>query len=223
MSKKNESKIKILKKNTKKKNMDLYSDNNPKDTIKNLGYKNEEKAKYTINAVKNYSKKYQFQVINTMYNRAKFHKNKTENMEKAMVIFKKWLDNYKNMKDENDNDNFEFLDLDIINKYEKLADEYKVSLVTRGLKESSTSDTGFLVVYRKIGGKKNKNKLKDIPVKKVKPNGVDWYRKRDVQIKAKMAQINKQNLNLFDDNNQPTRIHLNLIMWAFSPVPKKLK
>ena len=37
---KNESKIKILKKNTKKKNIDLYSDNNPKDTIKNLGYKN---------------------------------------------------------------------------------------------------------------------------------------------------------------------------------------
>jgi hypothetical protein len=45
------------------KKLDLYSDNNPKDTIKNLGYKNEEKAKYTINAVKNYSKKYQFQVL----------------------------------------------------------------------------------------------------------------------------------------------------------------
>ena len=212
---------KLLKKNTKKKNQDLYTDNNPKDTIKNLGYKDEEKAKYTIDAIKNYSKKYQFQVINTMYNRAKFHKNRTENMKKAMKIFKKWLDNYKNINDDvNNNDNYDFLKLDIINKFEKLAEEYNVSLVTRGIKKSSVSDTGFLVVYREIGGKKNKNKLKKIPVKKEKPNGVDWYRKRDVQIKAKMAQIKKQNLKLFDENNLPTRIHLNLIMCAYSPSKK---
>ena len=66
-----------------------------------------------------------------------------------------------------------------------------------------------------------KNKLKNIPVKKTKPNGVDWYRKRDVQIKAKLSQIERMNLKLFEDG-KPTKIHINLIMWAYSPEKKKI-
>lgn len=205
----------------KKKNLDLYSDNNPQDTIKNLGYKDKEKAKYTINAVKNYSLKYQFQVINTMYNRAKYHKNRTKNMEEAMKIFKKWLNEYKIKNVVSKKDNYEFLPLRVIKKYEPLAEKYKVSEVCRGVKKAKTSDKGFLVVYKEIGGKTHKNKLKNIPVKKTKPNGVDWYRKRDVQIKAKLSQIERMNLKLFEDG-KPTKIHINLIMWAYSPVKKKI-
>ena len=55
---------------------------------------------------------------------------------------------------------------------------------------------------------------------KTNPNGIDWYRKRDVQIKAKLSQINKMKLKLFDKNGNPTKIHLNLIMWAYSPSKK---
>ena len=31
------------------------------------------------------------QVVNTMYNRAKFHANQTSDMREAMKVFKKWL------------------------------------------------------------------------------------------------------------------------------------
>ena len=36
-------------------------------------------------------KKYQFNVINTMTNRAKYHKNINENMKEAIKVFEKWL------------------------------------------------------------------------------------------------------------------------------------
>ena len=80
-------------KNNKNKlvNLSLYEDYNPKTTIKNLGFKNKEKALYTINKIKDKKLTYQKNVINTMYNRAKYHPNRTKDMEAAMKVFKKWL------------------------------------------------------------------------------------------------------------------------------------
>jgi hypothetical protein len=75
--------------------MSLYQDNHPKTSVKGTGYKDEKKALQTINIIKNKNIIYQFQVINTMYNRAKYHSNQTPNMRKAMKIFKIWLKEYK--------------------------------------------------------------------------------------------------------------------------------
>lgn len=76
-------------------NLSLYEDYNPKTTIKNLGFKNKEKALYTINKIKNKNKKYQKNVIITMYNRAKYHPHRTKDMEEAMKIFKLWIKSNK--------------------------------------------------------------------------------------------------------------------------------
>ena len=72
---------------------ELYTDRNPKTTLKGTGYKDEKKARETIKLVKSRSKTYQKYVINTMYYRAKHHKYQTADMRKAMKIFKKWLKN----------------------------------------------------------------------------------------------------------------------------------
>ena len=137
----------------------LYSNNNPKTTINGFGYASKEKALYTIKKVEKTKRgeQYKFQVINTMYNRAKFHKNQTKGMKDAMKVFKKWLDNRKN----NTND-YPFLNISLINKYEKLANIYNVSLKSRGLEKPTTSDEGFLVVYRKLKGNITKLKKKSI-------------------------------------------------------------
>lgn len=71
------------------KNLSLYSNYNVKKYIKNLGYKNKEKALYTINIIKNKSIKYQLNVINTMIGRANYHLNKTNDMKESIKIFKK--------------------------------------------------------------------------------------------------------------------------------------
>ena len=80
--------------------MELYSDRNPKTTIKGFGYKDAKKAKFTLKKLSKLKKPevYKFQVVNTMYYRAKHHKYRTKDMEAAMKVFKKYLDRRKTRK-----------------------------------------------------------------------------------------------------------------------------
>ena len=82
-------------------NLSLYSDYNPKTTTYGLGFKNKEKALFTINAIKNRSAKYQVNVVSTMLGRAKNHPNKTKDMSDAIRIFNDWMKKYKRNKNEN--------------------------------------------------------------------------------------------------------------------------
>ena len=77
-------------------NMSLYADHHPNTSIKGYGYADKEKAQKTIDKLKKIKKGriYNLQVLNTMYNRAKYHKFRTKKMEEAMNIFQKELQNY---------------------------------------------------------------------------------------------------------------------------------
>ena len=81
-------KIKLL-------NLSLFSDYNPKTTTYGLGFKNKEKALYTIKAIKKRNLKYQVNVIATMLGRAKKHPYKNKNMREAIKVFSLWMQNYK--------------------------------------------------------------------------------------------------------------------------------
>ena len=73
-------------------NKTLYNPNkDPKKSIKNTGFKNEEKALNTLKIIKKLDKIKQMQIILTMYYRAKYHPYRTDDMRKAQKIFKKWL------------------------------------------------------------------------------------------------------------------------------------
>ena len=54
-----------------------------------------EKALFTVSAIKKRPIKYQVNVIATMLGRAKNHPNKTKDMNDAIIIFNKWMENYK--------------------------------------------------------------------------------------------------------------------------------
>ena len=71
-------------------NLSLYSDYNPETTTPNLGFKNKDKANYTVNKIKNRSIKYQIGVLNTLLGRAKSHPHKTKEMEEAIKILEKY-------------------------------------------------------------------------------------------------------------------------------------
>jgi hypothetical protein len=78
--------------------MNLYTDDNPETTVKGVGFKDEKIARNTIKIAKKAHPRdiiAQMRIIHTMYYRALYHPHKTENMKKAMKIFKKWLDDYK--------------------------------------------------------------------------------------------------------------------------------
>ncbi len=79
-------------------NLSLFSDYNPKTTTHGLGFKDKEKALYTVKAIKNRKLKYQVNVIATMLGRAKKHPYKTKNMKDAIKVFSLWMKNYKKNK-----------------------------------------------------------------------------------------------------------------------------
>jgi len=76
----------------------LYSDEHPKKSLKGTGFKDKTIALRTIKLIRKRSLHYQYTVIITMYNRAKYHPNKNKNMEEAMVVYKKWIDKYDHKK-----------------------------------------------------------------------------------------------------------------------------
>lgn len=76
-------------------NTSLYEDNHPNTSTKGLGFKNKEKALETLKIIKDRDLIYQKQVVNTMYNRAKFHPYQTDDMQEAMKVFKSWLLKHK--------------------------------------------------------------------------------------------------------------------------------
>ena len=88
----------IKEKSFKPLNLSLFSDYKPETTLHGLGFKNKEKALYTVKAIKKRSIKYQVNVIATMLGRAKNHPNKTKDMDDAIRIFDKWMKDYKKNK-----------------------------------------------------------------------------------------------------------------------------
>ena len=82
-------------------NLSLFSDYDKSTTTPGLGFKDKEKALYTIEKIKDREIKYQISVITTMLGRAKNHPNQTEGMREAIKVFEKWLEKYKQKKEKN--------------------------------------------------------------------------------------------------------------------------
>jgi hypothetical protein len=202
---------------------ELYNDLHPKKSLKNTGFKNKKIALETIKLVSERSIRYQFDVINTMYNRAKYHPNRTKDMEQAMEIFFRWLKTYKKNKKKEEK-LYPWLPLETIKKYEKLADIYKVGEVSRGIKSSTKTDKGFYQMYKKVKGKSHK--LQYIPVKYNKPDGQDYWSYRIGFIKSRLGQMKKSNTPLYYLKGKykglPTKQHLILILHGFSPDNKNI-
>ncbi len=83
----------------KAQNLSLYSDYNKETTVPGLGFKDKEKALYTLNKIKNKPLKYQVNLVSTMIGRAKGHPYRNKDMNEAIKIFQKWLDNYHKTKE----------------------------------------------------------------------------------------------------------------------------
>ena len=61
------------------------------DYIKGSGYDSVDKANSTISSIKNRAKSEQKEIVETMYNRAKYHDTQTSGMREAMEVFEQWL------------------------------------------------------------------------------------------------------------------------------------
>ena len=94
-----------------------------------------------------------------------------------------------------------YLPLDLCEAYVPLARKLGVSEVAR-------SRAGFMGQYRRAQG--DPNRLNDW-----------WAQRRDNFVARHMAQVKARKEPLWRDG-MPTRRHLALIMWAYSPTPERL-
>jgi hypothetical protein len=85
-------------------------------------------------------------------------------------------------------------------------DKWLPAMRRQGVSKVARSSRGFLSAYRRAKG--NPNKLSDA-----------WDRKRQAFVKRHMAQVKKRKEPLWKDG-EPTRRHLALIAWAYSPSSK---
>ena len=176
----------------------LYADDHPTTSLKGTGFKDAITAKKTLKLIMMRSSKYQYDVVNTMYNRAKYHPYQTSDMIDAMKIYKKWLLEYKNKKEVV----YEFLPISVVSKY------------------SNEKDNIFLYIYKKV---KTPYKLQYIPINKDKPQNYDYYSYRNKIIENQLQKIKKLNLPLYITKNNitvPSKIHIKLISIAYSPDEK---
>ena len=75
---------------TYRQNSTLYSPGKKKPQTK-TGFKDRETAERTLKNISKKPMEYQLQVVNTMYNRAKYHPYQTKNMRDAMKVYREWL------------------------------------------------------------------------------------------------------------------------------------
>jgi len=95
-----------------------------------------------------------------------------------------------------------FVSLPVVETFVPMMERRHVSEVAR-------SPRGFLAAYREAQGRKSR----------LSPA---WLARREGFISRHMAQVIANDESLFDYRGQPTRRHLALLAWAYSPQPAKV-
>mmetsp|Transcript_40910 Transcript_40910/g.65742 ORF Transcript_40910/g.65742 Transcript_40910/m.65742 type:complete len:275 (-) Transcript_40910:277-1101(-) len=216
----------------------LFTDDNPDSTVHGTGFNSKEKAEQTISMMHGRDITYQFQVINTMYYRAKSVIKRTKNatkvkcIQEAIDVFEHWLTDYKanNRKTEM----FHHLSLDVMTKCEPLADYYQI-------------DKTYLNVYRKLNGDAKMLRITKVPVDIL--NGVNtnnqntnttqitWDIHRNQLLRTLKQEMNQNDGNsthknknehhqLYCDKHSdidglPTLLHTKMIMLGYTPDNKR--
>ena len=108
------------------------------------------------------------------------------------------------------------LPLPLIDAFEPLADRWRVSEVARGIRRPELRGDmppdwprSFMLVYRRAHGN-----IARMP---------RWWQQERVRfLRRHLAQIRANDEPLFLPDGLPTRRHLALIFWAYSPAPKRI-
>ena len=218
----------LTKKQTKKHPSHLFTDDNPESTVPNTGFANKEIIMKTLKDMEHRDIVYQFQVINTMYHRGLSVVKQTKDEKKkrditeGLTLYKKWLKDYKSKNRKKEMN--PYLSLDVVNELEALAEYYDISRKARSFDTSTKSDKGFLQVYRQVGG--NEKMLRTIPIKASNPDRITWDKYRNQYLTRRKTMLKNAGYGLYYTSGElkgmPTKLHVNMIMWGYSPDKKKI-
>ena len=163
----------------------------------------QEKAEQTILMMEGRDIIYQFQVINTMYYRAKSVLKRTKNIAKrgciqaAIDVFEPWLNDYKSQNRKNEM--LHHLDLKIMQKFEELADEYKI-------------DKEYLNLYVKIKADPKALRISAVPKKLTDGRTMTWDIYRNKILRELKQEYEDNSHELYTNDGRPSFIHCKMIM-----------
>ncbi|XP_063231687.1 uncharacterized protein LOC134536084 [Bacillus rossius redtenbacheri] len=200
----------------------LFGSETTETTFQGAGFKDKDKALETIRLLEGRDVSFQFQIINSMYHRAKVILKRTKDAEKvknlteAVETFDAWLNDYR--AHSRAKENFPYLPLDVVEGYDKLAERY-------GIKQPENGTPSFLQVYRSAEG--DLKKLRVLKVDKDDDASVTWDVHRNRNLKHVSERIRAEHLPLYETDLQyrglPSREHVEMVMWGYSPEPTKVK
>ncbi|KAL4719307.1 hypothetical protein ACJJTC_018229 [Scirpophaga incertulas] len=180
----------------------------PPDTVQGLGFKDKEAADGTIKELEGRDPDYQKLAVKGLIGRAKRvltctrDETKLSNIKEAISIFEKFLDDFDSMHLSKQNN--PYISLGHVRTAEKMAD---------AITEQQIS---FIAAYSSVNGEYKR--LRTVPEK---DGGKTWDIVRNAalkDLKEKYADV-----KLFDEKEQPTKEHVEMMLWAYSPEPARVK
>lgn len=180
------------------------------ETVAGLGFKDKEAAEKTLKILEGRDPDYQKLAIKGLLGSAKRvlpstkNEDKIKSIKEAMETFEDFLETFD--REERSKQNMAYLSLDLI---KNLLD-----------KPSDALAAEFVECYDKVA----KGNYKHLRTKFPKDeNSTSWDIVRNKKL-LKLKETVKQNgEKLFDSDGKPTKVHLEMIYWAYSPNVDKLK
>ena len=122
---------------------------------------------------------------------------------------------------------YPFIPLALVNRLEALAEFYDISLVSRGRIPPNKTDKGFLVVFREQAHG-DPTKLANLTILAKNPDGNTWDRQRENYLLRRLDMVRRAKTNKPDGlwvqdgplAGLPSVLHVNMMMWAYSPDPQ---
>jgi hypothetical protein len=145
----------------------------------------------------------QRQAIHTMYNRAKHHPKRTDDIKAAQAVFEKWLsETYPQAKKEQ-------------REFKPVLAKKTVEAALPLLKQAKGVDTTFADIYVELETRK---RLANTLVDESQPGEADWDRARTTALNELVPEgddIGEE--KLWGEDGKPSTYHLSLIAWAWTP------
>lgn len=185
----------------------LYTDDNPSTTLHGTGFKDADAAEKTIALVSQRSLTYQFQTINTMYNRAKHHPHHTVDIDKAIAVFQTWLKKTYPAAKQAQRD------------FKPVLSKKIVQALLERLEQTKGVNTEFARFYVELEPRK---RLANTLVDPEKPEEEDWDVRRGRALEKLVPEgTEPDEEELWDEDGGPSDKHLKLVAWAWSPVSER--
>ncbi|XP_052746113.1 ankyrin repeat domain-containing protein 11 isoform X2 [Bicyclus anynana] len=180
----------------------------PADTVPGLGFKDKDAADNTLKELEGRDPDYQKLAVKGLIGRAKRvltctrDETKLSNIKEAISIFDKFLDDFDTMHLSKQNN--PYISLPIVRTCKTMADDI------------TDQQKSFIAAYTSVRGE-----YKRLRTVLAAEGGKTW----DVVRNAALKELKEKHADakLFNDKDEPTAEHLEMLLWAYSPEAARVK